>query len=88
VEKNNEDVKKLTKENNDLKRENANLKQNVKDLKANISVLYHHTKIIFKDKFRDFRELINGSMKKQGLNNQFEQEHTKRLRARNQGLER
>lgn len=87
-EENNEDVKKLSKENRDLKRENKNLKQNVKDLKANISVLYHHTKIIFKDKFRDFRERINGSMKKNGLDNQFEQEHKKRVRSKNQDLER
>lgn len=83
-----QEINPLIVENDKLKKENATLKQRVSDLQANISVLYHHTKIIFKDKFRDFRERINGSMKKQGLDNQFEQEHKKRTRSRNQGLER
>ncbi|TKH21076.1 mobilization protein, partial [Bacillus wiedmannii] len=91
-------AKHYMKENSELKQEKSQLQKEVgtlnieigllkahmKDLQTNIRVLYQQTKKVFKEQFKAFRGLIKNELDMKGIDNQFEREHKKELKRKQQ----
>ncbi|WP_079707735.1 MobV family relaxase [Paraliobacillus ryukyuensis] len=71
------DINPILTENDKLRKENAMLKDLVRNLQANIKILYQHIKQIFKEKFKDFREIIQTDLNKRKIENHFEEQYQK-----------
>ncbi|HFJ9466983.1 TPA: MobV family relaxase [Bacillus cereus] len=78
---------KLQEENKQFRTEISSLKAHIRDLQTNIKVLYQQTKKIFKEQFKAFRGLIKNELDIEGVNNQFEREHTKEMKSKQRGYD-
>ncbi|MBJ8055868.1 hypothetical protein JDS87_29285, partial [Bacillus cereus] len=77
----------LKEENRKLNTEIGLLKNHIRDLQTNIKVLYQQTKKVFKEQFKDFKELVKNELVRKGVDNQFEREHKREMR-RHQNFDR
>ncbi|MGZ9785784.1 plasmid recombination protein [Bacillus pseudomycoides] len=69
----------LREENKELHTEISRLKAHVRGLRGNIRVLYNLSKKVLGEQFKAFRDLVKNELSSQGIDNQFEREHKKKI---------
>ena len=69
----------LREENKELHTEISRLKAHVRGLRENIRVLYNLSKKVLGEQFKAFRDLVKNELSSQGIDNQFEREHKKKI---------
>nr|WP_235676454.1 hypothetical protein [Bacillus mycoides] len=77
----------MQEKNSELRKEISSLQAHIRALKENVKVLYHVTKKLLGRQFDSFRGFIKNELDMNKIDNQFEREHKKEMKTKQQGYD-